>query len=102
MGIVTSGDLVKALLRQAEADTSSADACDDAQILARLVAELERQTWWSRAWSHVSVDNGIVMYHGMVGNEAERDAARVAAEGIAGVRGVVDEQLCTIEWQTMV
>ncbi|MNT04188.1 BON domain protein [compost metagenome] len=50
----------------------------------------------------MSVDNGIVMYHGMVGNEAERDAARVAAEGIAGVRGVVDEQLCTIEWQTMV
>lgn len=102
VGIVTSGDLVKALLRQAEADTASADACDDAQILARLVAELERQTWWSRAWSHVSVDNGIVMYHGMVGNEAERDAARVAAEGIAGVRGVVDERLCTIEWQTMV
>ncbi len=100
VGIVTSGDLVKALLQQA--DTSHADACDDTQILSRLMAELEQQTWWSRAWSHVSVDKGIVRYHGMVGNEAERDAARVAAEGIAGVRGVVDERLCTIEWQTMV
>jgi osmotically-inducible protein OsmY len=36
----------------------------------------------------VTVANGVVHIWGIVGFEAERDAARVAVEGVQGIRSV--------------
>lgn len=100
VGIVTSGDLVHALHGH-EADPACAEGACDEDIRVRLAAELERQEWWNPLWSRVCVTDGIVSFHGMLGNEAEREAARVAAEGIGGVRGVIDERVRANDWQMM-
>lgn len=103
VGIVTSGDLVQALQANSEAPRAVADspAARDEEIQVRLVQELKQQDWWSPLWSHVSVEQGVVTYNGTIGNEAERDAGRVAAESIAGVRGVIDNRIRADEWQVM-
>lgn len=103
VGIVTSGDLVQALQANTEAPRAVADspAARDAEIQVRLVQELKQQDWWSPLWSHVSVEQGVVIYNGTISNEAERDAGRVAAESIAGVRGVIDNRIRADEWQVM-
>lgn len=98
VGIVTSGDLMRALLGH-EPELAQIGIVSDDEIRAHLAAELERQEWWSPAWSRVCVKDGIVSFHGMLGNDAEREAARVAAESICGARGVIDERVHTNDWQ---
>ena len=52
--------------------------------------ELERQPWWQRYSSVATVSEGVVHYWGLLDSEDEREAARVAAENIPGVRNVVE------------
>jgi len=98
VGIVTSADLVQALL--AEEPEPECPHCDD-EIRTRLLAELASQEWWNPHWSHLSVLDGIVSFHGMIEHEAQRDAARVAAENTPGVCGVVDDRIRAADWQAM-
>ncbi|MGR4871808.1 CBS domain-containing protein [Variovorax sp. LARHSF232] len=100
VGIVTGSDMMEALLRLTRPTPESVRADED--IEARLNAKLEAQDWWNPIWSQLSVDKGIVMFSGMVDNEASRDAARVAAEGTPGVVGVIDDRLQASDWHTMV
>jgi CBS domain-containing protein len=100
VGIVTGSDMMEALLRLTRPTPESVQADED--IEARLNAKLRAQDWWNPAWSQLSVDKGIVLFSGMVDNEASRDAARVAAEGTPGVVGVIDDRLRTSDWHTMV
>ena len=100
VGIVTGSDMMEALLRLTRPTPESVQA--DQDIEARLNAKLGAQDWWNPIWSQLSVDKGIVMFSGMVDNEASRDAARVAAEGTPGVVGVIDDRLRTSDWHTMV
>ncbi|VTU15403.1 putative manganese-dependent inorganic pyrophosphatase [Variovorax sp. SRS16] len=99
VGIVTSADLVAALLAHSEKQPDCPH-CDE-EIQARLTAELDQQEWWNPHWSHLSVIDGIVSFHGMIEHEAQRDAARVAAENTPGVRGVVDDRIRAADWQAM-
>lgn len=100
VGIVTGSDLMKALPAEAVVDTVKT-TCSDEEIERRLSDELADQDWWNPLWSQVSVQDGIVCYHGMVENEAQRDACRVAAENVAGVCGVVDDRVRAADWQAM-
>jgi len=43
--------------------------------------------------SNVIVTDGIVHYFGTIQSDDQRDAARVAAENISGVRGVEDHRV---------
>ncbi len=84
VGIVTRGDLLKgvATLRRAEPPTS----VDDRTIRDQLIAALEDQPW-----AHVLdiiVEDGVVHLHGTIQSEDERQAFRVAAENVPGVKGV--------------
>lgn len=87
-GIVSRSDLVKAL---AAAALPRVPPGDDA-IRGTLVAELERQSWWRRGQSSVTVEDGVVTYDGIVHSDGEETAARVAAESIPGVRRVDDRR----------
>lgn len=89
-GIVSRSDLVRALAAQGRL-LNTGDSSDRA-IQARLCAELERQPWWP-ILSQVSVTDGVVHYYGMVDSEAQRQAARVAAESVPGVRRVEDRRV---------
>lgn len=90
VGIVSRSNLVQALaVRSAKAQPAQ----DDEAIRRRLAAELERQPWWRRQVSNVIVADGVVHYWGTFESDEERDAARVAAENISGVRAVEDHRV---------
>ena len=90
-GIVSRSNLVQALAdkgRQMNAGDSG-----DGAIRVRLSAELERQPWWRATTSNIIVTDGVVHYFGMMDSEEERQAARVAAENVPGVRRVEDHRV---------
>jgi CBS domain-containing protein len=92
IGIVSRSDLVRALLAQKQSRRAAAALPDEA-IRALLLAELRRQAWWRSDISDVTVEEGIVTYGGVIDAESERTAARLAAESVPGVRGVVDRRI---------
>ncbi len=91
VGIVSRGNLVQALATTKRSASEVTPPADEA-IRGRLLAELERQPWWGRVSSSVIVTEGVVHYWGTVGSDDERNAARVAAENMPGVRGVEDHR----------
>lgn len=94
VGIVSRSDLVQALAAAARSAKESRQLTDT-EIQRRLVTELRRQPWWRADFANVTVQNGVVRFQGMMESDdpGRRRAARVAAEGIPGVRAVVDERL---------
>jgi CBS domain-containing protein len=92
VGIVSRSDLVRALASASRSATQSGPLNDEA-IRFMLLAELRRQAWWREELSNVTVDEGVVNFAGAIQFENERVAARVAAETVPGVRGVVDQRL---------
>src|SRR2546422_7834110 len=92
-GVVYRSDFLRPLAglkqRPPDADTS------DAHIRAELDKLLHEAAWATvtPVSSSISfqVNDGVVRMTGVVGSEAEREALRVAATAIAGVRSVQDE-----------
>ena len=85
IGIVTRGDLLKAL---ATLETEPPKSVDDRAIREQLMRELR-----SQPWAHVldlRVENGVVHLHGTVQTDDERRALRIAAENVPGVKRVED------------
>ena len=91
VGIVSRANLVQALAVMPRADNRVTPPVDEA-IRGRLLAELEQQPWWRRTPSNVIVTDGVVHYMGAIEDEEQRDAARVAAENVPGVRGIEDRR----------
>jgi len=92
-GVVYRSDLLRPLagLKQRPRDEDTSDA----HIRTELDKLLHEAAWASvtPVSSSISfqVNDGIVRMTGVVGSEAEREALRVAATAIAGVRSVQDE-----------
>lgn len=100
VGIVSRANLVQALA--AEARVAPRPSRDDAAIHDRVVAELERQPWWRSPYASVTVSEGVVHYWGATETDADRAAARVAAENVPGVRGVEDHRITMADIPSMV
>jgi len=103
IGIVSRADVVRAVARHAHAPAEP--ALSDEAIEERLTAELERHHWWRTPYSSVRVENGVVHYSGIIDSpdeQAWRDAARVAAENLAGVRAVEDHRFTMYDIPSMV
>ena len=100
VGIVSRADLVQALAAKGRAKKAKRPAGDEA-IRGRLMAELERQSWWQPLMSSVTVTDGVVHYRGVIDSYDERAAARVAAENVAGVRGVEDHRVSIFDIPSM-
>lgn len=90
IGIVSRANLIQALAFEKRAQ-ETAYRSDDNTIRARLLAELERQPWWRNS-ANIIVTDGTVHYWGSIDSEDERQAARVAAENVPGVRQVEDHR----------
>jgi CBS domain-containing protein len=101
VGIVSRSDLVHALVSAPRAGAPAGPITDDA-IRALVLAELRRQGWWRKELAKVTVEQGVVTFAGLIENENERLAARVAAETVPGVHGVVDERLAYRDLTSMV
>lgn len=88
VGIVTRANLMRALASLALAEHPV--AADDASIRERLLAELKRQSWAPVGLIDVVVKDGVVKLSGALTDERERQAIRIAAENIPGVKKVED------------
>jgi CBS domain-containing protein len=91
VGIVTRANLVQALADTGKEPKVPRALSDDA-IRTRLLEELGTRAWW-RADSNAIVADGVVHYWGVCENSVEKQAARVAAENIPGVRRVDDHRI---------
>jgi len=88
VGIVSRLDLLRALLRTIEAEHSEDRGDDD--IREQILAELAKTAWVPRDGLSISVEDGVVDLNGVILEEKEREALRVVAENVPGVRAVED------------
>ena len=56
----------------------------------QILAELDKRSWSPRSMVNVIVHNGIAELWGTLFDEREREALRVAAENVAGIKNVKD------------
>ena len=56
----------------------------------RILAELAKAAWVPREGLTITVTNGVVDLNGVILDENEREALRVAAENVPGVKAVED------------
>jgi len=88
VGIVARCDLMRALL--GALPTPKSPEPDDERIRQEIAAELKGKIWAGKGSIEAKVDKGAVELTGTILDERERQAARVAAENIAGVKSVTD------------
>jgi osmotically-inducible protein OsmY len=67
-----------------------AAAVSDGAIREHLMAELAKQTWAPQRSVNVIVENGVVEFQGVVGDERQRVALRIIGENTPGVKAVRD------------
>jgi len=91
VGIVSRANLLHALASLARAQPSEAQT--DAAIREQIYAELNRQRWVPNNCINVVVRDGEVELWGTILDERERQAVRVAAENVAGVKNVSDHMV---------
>jgi CBS domain-containing protein len=88
VGIVTRANLLHALASVAAETTPG--AATDTSIRERLYAELKAQPWAPVGLINIVVRNGVVHLSGPLFDERHREAIRVAAERIPGVKAIED------------
>jgi CBS domain-containing protein len=88
VGIVSRAGLMRALARLLGKEPRL--AVSDSEICQRVLAELARTAWAPRAGITVAVDDGVVELDGVIVNDKEREALRVAAENVPGVKSIRD------------
>jgi len=88
VGIVTRSNLMRAMVSLARGAPPVAKG--DAAIRDRLLAEFKKEAWAPIATVDVQVTDGVVELWGAVFDERQREALRVAAENIPGVKAVKD------------
>jgi len=89
IGIVTRANLMHALVSLA-IHAAPAAKDDDVKIRESLLAELEKEKWAPTALVNVVVHEGVVGLWGIILDERHRQALKVAAENIPGVKAVED------------
>jgi CBS domain-containing protein len=88
VGVVSRADLLRALAAALEEHTG--ETHDDKEILERILAELAKVAWVPRDGLSINVKDGIVQLDGVILDEKEREALRIAAENVPGVKAVED------------
>jgi CBS domain-containing protein len=87
-GILTRSNLMHAMVSMARSETAAPKG--DAEIRERLEAEMQAQDWAPAAMVNPVVRDGVVELWGAIIDERQRDALKVAAENIPGVKAVKD------------
>ena len=86
VGIVTRANLLHAMASFIGEVAPSSPG--DTAIREQLLAELEKQPWAPINMVNVTVRNGVVALSGSITDDRQREAMRVAAENIPGVKKV--------------
>jgi len=96
VGIVTRSNLMRAMVSMARVAPAPQSPKDDGAIRTQILAELDKQNWAPGASLDVVVRDGVVELFGVITDERQRDALKVACENVAGVK-VVKDHLCWID-----
>jgi CBS domain-containing protein len=88
VGIVTRSNLMHAVVSLAR--SAPAEPKGDDAIREQLQTVMQREPWAPVATVNAVVRDGVVELWGMISDERQRDALKVAAENIAGVKAVND------------
>ncbi|HUK61312.1 MAG TPA: CBS domain-containing protein [Stellaceae bacterium] len=88
VGIVSRANLLSALAHLAPLAPETARS--DADIRRRIFAEFDRNPWALRGSLDAIVEKGVVELRGVIGDERQREALKIAAENVGGVKKVVD------------
>jgi CBS domain-containing protein len=91
VGIVTRSNLMHAMVSLARVAQPAAK--DDATIRERLLAEMQKELWAPAAMTNVVVRDGVVELWGVIIDERQRQALKIAAENIPGVKAVKDHMV---------
>jgi len=86
IGIVSRADLIQALAsfrKESEQSTIT-----DSMIRKRIMAHFKSEQWSKHSLLNATVQGGTVKLWGIVDSEAEKEAARLAAEQVAGVQAI--------------
>jgi len=87
-GIVTRSNLMHAMVSLARTEPKAAK--DDTAIREKLLTEMQKEEWAPVAMTNVVVRDGIVELWSAILDERQREALKMAAENIAGVKAVKD------------
>lgn len=87
VGIVSRADLLRAVVARRDIQPATSSAADQT-IRRRILEKFNQSDWAPASRLSVLVDDGIAQIWGLVDSKEQRDALRVAAENVAGVRGV--------------
>jgi CBS domain-containing protein len=88
VGIISRADLIRALARAL--DQEHLVSRDDNDIREHILDELAKTAWAQREGLTISVKDGVVGLDGVLFDEKEREALRVVAENVPGVKGIED------------
>lgn len=91
VGMVTRSNLMHAMVSLSRAEPKSAK--NDAAIRETLLAEMQKESWAPAAMVNVVVRDGVVELWGVIIDERQREALKIAAENIPGVRAVKDHMV---------
>ena len=91
IGIVSRANFLRAVARLA--DEAPALSASDEEIRKKIMTELGNQGWGKDASINVFVQNGIVHLSGIIFDQRKRQAWRVAAENVPGVKSVEDRTI---------
>ena len=93
VGIITRSNLMRAMVSVARVAPAQASAKDDNAIREQLLAVMEKEGWAPVATTNVVVRDGVVELWGALIDERQREALKVAAENIPGVKAVKDHMV---------
>jgi CBS domain-containing protein len=93
VGIITRSNLMRAMVSMARVAPEQASAKDDKARRDQLLAEMKIGQWAPVATTNVVVRDGVVELWGVVIDERQREALKVAAENIPGVKAVKDHMV---------
>lgn len=89
VGIISRGDFVRLLAARLNADVGAPQG--DAAIRAALDKAFRAHSWSDSALLSFDVKNGEVELRGLIADEDQRNAVRVVAENVPGVRKITDQ-----------
>ena len=92
VGIISRSNIVRAVAVVGRQKAKPVISADDDQIRQRLIQSLGKQRW-APGTMNIEVRGGTVTLKGILFDDRERDALRVAAENVAGVKDVIDEMV---------
>jgi CBS domain-containing protein len=86
-GIVSRADLLRALVTPPAGGEAM---LSDDRIRRAVIAAVKKESWADTFYTLVEVKDGVVEFHGFARTDAVKRGLRVLAEGVPGVKGVVD------------